>query len=391
MLDAGSTGSRIHVFEFDYTDSPRVKLVREVFKEVRPGLSKYGESPKEAADSLRPLMDIAIKEVPRHLHSCTPVELKATAGLRLLGQEKSERILTAVESMFRTDFPFSVKEKGAVIVMDGRDEGPFAWLTINFLLGSLNPKETAPEKTAAIIDMGGASTQIVFVAGGGGDGEKGADVMKAAPKEFVYSVSLPTAPSFTYRMYTHSHLGYGLKEAGKQIMSLERQQGTTDNALPCQYEADGKAKAARFDKCLEIVGTMFPKSKCEYETSCSWSNIFQPRLSHWHRGPLFAFSYYFDRLEHFFSEYPDPAKKSIGPEGGEVTVGFVKTIAQNVCEAIKEPYISHAKGTMCMDLTYLYALLNVGYQLDDALPIQVRKKINDVETAWPLGAMILAM
>ena len=40
-------------------------------------------------------------------------------------------------------------------VMDGRNEGVYAWLTANYLLGTLEGG------TYAVLDLGGASTQIV--------------------------------------------------------------------------------------------------------------------------------------------------------------------------------------------------------------------------------------
>jgi hypothetical protein len=39
----------------------------------------------------------------------------------------------------------------------GQDEGAFAWLTLNYLLGRLNK---GPENTVAAIDLGGGSVQV---------------------------------------------------------------------------------------------------------------------------------------------------------------------------------------------------------------------------------------
>ncbi|KAJ1893927.1 Guanosine-diphosphatase, partial [Kickxella alabastrina] len=78
MVDAGSTGSRIHVYKFNYCkDHP--ELEDEIFKQLKPGLSSFGDNAKGAADSLDGLMEAAMKGVPEQLHGCTPIAVKATA------------------------------------------------------------------------------------------------------------------------------------------------------------------------------------------------------------------------------------------------------------------------------------------------------------------------
>jgi guanosine-diphosphatase len=123
MIDAGSTGSRIHVYSFNYCNGPSPTLVDEIFHQIKPGLSSYGEDPEAAAKSLDVLMEVALKGVPKEYQSCTPVAVKATAGLRLLGVEKSEAILEAVRRRLETQYPFNVVKKEGVVVMDGKDEG----------------------------------------------------------------------------------------------------------------------------------------------------------------------------------------------------------------------------------------------------------------------------
>lgn len=125
MIDAGSTGSRLHLYTFSHCDpDPNAlpKLESEGFFMTKPGLSSYDGRPEEAAESLRVLMDEAIIGVPKNERGCTPVAVKATAGLRLLGQQKSDEILDEVERWLKEEWPFSVVQDG-VVVMEGRDEG----------------------------------------------------------------------------------------------------------------------------------------------------------------------------------------------------------------------------------------------------------------------------
>jgi len=122
MVDAGSMGSRIHAYKFNYCNATP-ELESETFNHVEPGLSAYGEDPEAAAQSLDKLLDGALETVPRFLHTSTPIAVKATAGLRLLGEEKSDRILAAVRQRIESNYPFPIIEEQGVAVMDGADEG----------------------------------------------------------------------------------------------------------------------------------------------------------------------------------------------------------------------------------------------------------------------------
>lgn len=144
MIDAGSTGSRMHVYTFSNClssgiaiDSQAAKdalptLRDELFYPVTPGLSSYKGNPKAAAESLTKLMEEAVRAVPKSEHACTPVAVKATAGLRLLGAKESQAILDEVESWLHSRWPFHVVDNG-VVIMDGSDEGVYAWITINYV------------------------------------------------------------------------------------------------------------------------------------------------------------------------------------------------------------------------------------------------------------------
>ena len=141
MIDAGSTGSRIHVYDFAFcstSNDPKLDaqslptLRHEGFFQLQPGLSAYSGRPREAAESLRPLLEEAVKAIPKSDRPCTPIAVKATAGLRLLGAAESQAILLEVSRWLKAEWPFSVVADG-VTIMDGRDEGVYAWITINYV------------------------------------------------------------------------------------------------------------------------------------------------------------------------------------------------------------------------------------------------------------------
>lgn len=65
VMDAGSTGSRVHVFKFAAPNGGDLVLISDQFQQLQPGLSAYAEQPQKAAESLQPLIDLALSTVPK--------------------------------------------------------------------------------------------------------------------------------------------------------------------------------------------------------------------------------------------------------------------------------------------------------------------------------------
>ena len=219
MLDAGSTGSRIHIYKFNNC-GPSAAYEYEVFRHREPGLSYYKSDPQHAAESLDELLDEAVKIVPKDLWKCTPVAVKATAGLRMLGDDLSKQILDAVANRLREKYQFNLRSNEDVSILDGKDEGVFAWITANYLLHAIGRdgirgNQGVPEKkpTFAVLDLGGASTQIVFEPT---FDEKQPDSML---KEGEHKYDL-TFGGEKRVLYQHSYLGYGLKQAREHVHKL---------------------------------------------------------------------------------------------------------------------------------------------------------------------------
>uniref|UniRef100_A0A4W5MWF6 nucleoside diphosphate phosphatase n=1 Tax=Hucho hucho TaxID=62062 RepID=A0A4W5MWF6_9TELE len=159
MFDAGSTGTRIHIYTFLQKDPVELPVLdNEMYHAVKPGLSAYKDKPEEGGNTIRALLKVAKKTVPEDEWKQTPVVLKATAGLRLLPEEKANALLDEVREVF-DESPFFVPNN-SVSIMNGTNEGVLAWVTVNFLTGHLYAKT---RKTVGILDLGGGSTQITFL------------------------------------------------------------------------------------------------------------------------------------------------------------------------------------------------------------------------------------
>ncbi|GLD59667.1 ectonucleoside triphosphate diphosphohydrolase 5-like isoform X1 [Lates japonicus] len=200
MFDAGSTGTRIHVYTFIQGDSEELPVLdNEMFHSIKPGLSAYADSPEMAGHTVRMLLKVAKKTVPRLEWKRTPVVLRATAGLRLLAAEKAQALLDQVQHVF-DESPFLVPDN-SVTIMNGTNEGILAWISLNFLTGHLNAHT---KKTVGILDLGGGSTQITFL-------PKLRKTIETVPvTDYVARFDIFNS---TYELYTYSYLGNGLMAA----------------------------------------------------------------------------------------------------------------------------------------------------------------------------------
>lgn len=393
MIDAGSTGSRIHMFQFDKhrgNDTPELK--NGWFEQLIPGLSSY-ESPELAAKSLDPLLDRALEVVPEKYHSkATVLAVRATAGLRLLSPKLRNDILENVYNRLSRKYPFKVAD---VTVMDGKEEGVNAWLTVNFLLGNLNNENSS---TAAIFDLGGASTQIVF-----------------EPDFAIYTdmeaknLLIHGDHRYNFKfgehehvLYQHSYLGYGLMEARKRI-HREIYNNSTLSYNPCI--SAGQKRPVKIDQDLvEMTGPnssvtdssadtciSFAReilnldTECRYY-SCGFDGVHQPSLTEtFTNEDIYIVSYFYDRV------FQLGLTESF-------TVESIKHLTDTVCMG-KSSWEQHFTDSLvlqelinrpewCLDLAFIFTILHYGYGLPLDRQLTVANKVNNYELSWALGASL---
>lgn len=413
MIDAGSTGSRVHVYAFDTCVSPPV-LLKEEFKMLKPGLSSFDTDTVGAAASLDPLLKLALDTVPAEKQSCTPVAVKATAGLRLLGKTKSDAILAEVRRHLEKDYPFAVVDGNGVSIMDGSEEGVFAWITTNYLLGNIGNAEKT--ETAAVFDLGGGSTQIVF------EPQMG-DSAKMAEGDHVYDF---TFGGRQFQLYQFSHLGYGLMQGRNKINSLVVKSALKDGQKLTKLASKSETKGAKAaetihnpcmppgvaanDVVVEIGEDEFyvvnfkgsseaTGAQCRYlaekvlnlETECttkpcSFNGVYQPSLTKaFHQNSeMWVFSYFYDRTNplgfpNSFSveELKDLTKHVCAGE----TMWKNLLLGDSVKALQEEPH-------WCLDLSFITAMLHTGYNIPLHRELRTAKTIANNELGWCLGASL---
>lgn len=420
MIDAGSTGSRIHVYKFNNC-GPTPELENEEFKmtekrEGGSGLSAYKADADGAATSLDPLLEVAMATIPDDYKSCSPLAVKATAGLRLLGDEMSSKILEAVRYRLETAYPFPVvsAEKGGVEIMPGEMEGVYAWITTNYLLGKIGGPDKSP--TAAIFDLGGGSTQIVFqptfpeIIGGGMPPDS-----QMEEGDHKYNLDFGGR---SFSLYQHSHLGYGLMSARKALHALVLENAADANPdslawledpIPNPCVAPGASRRVNITfppthplkgdhsvimhgpadslpaQCRSLTETILRKDeKCNL-APCSFNGVHQPSLQKtFAREDVYIFSYFYDRT------------KDLGMPDS-FTIRELHDLTHKVCSgsatwesafdkaAIKE---LEDRPEWCLDLNFMLALLHTGYELPIDREVKIAKKIAGNELGWCLGASL---
>lgn len=407
MVDAGSSGSRIHVYEFDVCTQPPT-LIEETFKMLEPGLSSYGSDAAGAAKSLDPLLKIALETIPKDKRGCSPVAVKATAGLRLLKDGKADKILAAVRSHLENDYPFPVVEGDGISIMGGDEEGVYAWITTNYLLGNIGAGSKVA--TSAVFDLGGGSTQIVFE-------PTFPPNEKMVDGEHKYEL---TFGGEKYTLYQFSHLGYGLNEGRNKINALIVETAIADGKIE---EGDTKTTHKLSSPCLppnavaskqkvklddeteyliDFTGPAQPAgAQCRYLADkilnkdakcvvppCSFNGVHQPSLVRTFKetNDLYVFSYFYDRTQ--------PLGLPLSFKLDELV-----DLARMVCngEEVWESVFSGVEGSVeklkndpkwCIDLSFQVSLLHTGYDIPLHRELRTAKTIADNELGWCLGASL---
>lgn len=313
IIDAGSTGSRVLAFEFHkaYLDG-RLMLDNELFRELKPGLSSL--TPEIGVEQISKLLDEAKHFIPSVYWSSTPLALKATAGLRLLGSSQSDAILEAIRELFVRS-GFSVDSEHSVEIMDGTDEGIFSWFTVNYLSGRLTSKNTA-----AALDLGGGSTQITY------------ELQEFQPSYKNYIHSVPILHS-EVNVFTNSYLNLGLMAARHAVITYKGAENQTSFESEC-VNPIVKEKPFAYSKIeYSVSGKENKKSSadnpevdydlCVDSVKRHTLPLIKPKPIKLNEHIINAFSYYYDRA--IETGLVDPFV------GGEIAVSEFTKKAREIC------------------------------------------------------------
>lgn len=395
MIDAGSEGSRLFIYTWNSSapDAAQQRLPTPIAVgnfSANPGIGSFALTPERAGSSLEPLLAYAQKELAEHrkIWGRIPIWLRATAGMRLLHADEREVLLDHVRT-YLSRSPFYFRKDNAIVIT-GEEEGVFGWLAVNYRLGYLDHSgPLTANNTIGSLDLGGASSQIVFI-----------------PQKSIMSGIFPLfLGARGVRLYSWSFLHFGQQEAELRTADVIISQGLNEvqsvseldhpcfaqhflyrpsfsygdkRSFPMEVEMKGSSD---FLKCRDLVTQIFMKDAPCLVNSCSISGVYQPHI--------------YDSRFVAFAHFADVAESLALPENAQLR--DLKIAAEYVCSLSLEQLnvifarVSEKDRThLCFHSTYILALLTHGYGFSyDSSQITFKGKFDTGEGIdYVTGAMI---
>ncbi|XP_052557914.1 ectonucleoside triphosphate diphosphohydrolase 4 isoform X1 [Tympanuchus pallidicinctus] len=441
VVDCGSSGSRIFVYCWPrHNGNPHdlldIKQMRDknrkpVVMKIKPGISEFANTPEKVSDYIFPLLRFAAEHVPRAKHKETPLYILCTAGMRILPESQQKAILEDLVTDIPVHFDFLFSDSHAEVI-SGKQEGVYAWIGINFVLGrfehtddedeaivevhipgSENKEAIFRKRTVGILDMGGVSTQIAYevpktVSFASSQQE---EVAKNLLAEFNLGCDAHQTEHI-YRVYVATFLGFGGNAARQRYENsvfsstvlknglLGRQTGMTSDSPyldPClpvdaqdEIHQNGQTMYLRgtgdFNLCRELIQPFMNKTN---ETQTSLNGVYQPAV-HFQNSEFYGFSEFYYSTE------------DVLRMGGDYNAAKFIKAAKDYCatkwSVLRERfdrglYASHADlhrlKYQCFKSAWVYEVFHSGFSFPASYSnLKTALQVYDKEVQWTLGAIL---
>lgn len=150
IVDAGSTGSRLHIYAYDLDEKKAPIQIEQLWsKKIKPGLATI--EPKQ--ENIEAYVDELFAQAPEQN---LPVYFYATGGMRLVSKPKQALYYQLIQQWFTMHPQWTLIDAKTIT---GQFEGALGWLAVNYNLGSLQDTD---KPLVSVMDMGGASVQIAL-------------------------------------------------------------------------------------------------------------------------------------------------------------------------------------------------------------------------------------
>nr|XP_035930979.1 ectonucleoside triphosphate diphosphohydrolase 4 isoform X6 [Halichoerus grypus] len=409
----------------------RDKNRKPVVMKIKPGISEFATSPEKVSDYISPLLNFAAEHVPRAKHKETPLYILCTAGMRILPESQQKAILEDLLTDIPVHFDFLFSDSHAEVI-SGKQEGVYAWIGINFVLGRFEHIEDDEDavvevnipgsesreailrkRTAGILDMGGVSTQIAYevpktVSFASSQQE---EVAKNLLAEFNLGCDVHQT-EHVYRVYVATFLGFGGNAARQRYEDrifastvqknrlLGKQTGLApdtpylDPCLPLdikdEIQQNGQTMYLRgtgdFDLCRETIQPFMNKTN---ETQTSLNGIYQPPI-HFQNSEFYGFSEFYYCTE------------DVLRMGGDYNAATFTKAAKDYCATkwsiLRERfdrglYASHADlhrlKYQCFKSAWMFEVFHRGFSFPvNYKNLKTALQVYDKEVQWTLGAIL---
>lgn len=345
IIDAGSSGSRLHLYAYDnHTAFPCIKTLFSI--NTKPGLSSFAHTPDKAAHSLDGLIDAAQHYLKAHHISAqdTTLSLMGTAGMRLISKKQQQAIYEAIRENIDAHYRFPIDHLETI---SGQMEGLYGWLDVNYLLGHF--KNHTP--TVGSIDMGGASTQLVFAR----SQEEGNRLLSLTINHQIYQI------------FSKSFIGFGEDQALQQMINYPEAAA----CFPKEYLYDGKNRGY-FNKfsCVAIYRMILQKQAIETQLPSLDDQAF------------IAYSGIYNIFNFFNADkQPDPAYFDAQVEA--ICYKTWEQLKKEYKEDVPELYLA----SNCAHAIYQQELLFNTYHLN-ASQLTIANRLGGQDIDWTLGALL---
>lgn len=221
VVDVGSTGSRLHIYAFDFDNTKTATNIKELWvKKTKPGFATIDMN----QESVNRYLDAIFTDAPQ---KNIPVYFYATAGMRLLSKPKQNQLYSFVQNWFGEHGDWQLNSSKTI---SGSEEGVYGWLAVNYQLERLQNTMAEP---VGVMDMGGASVQVSFPV----------KREAIAKQEDVQEIDLYGRH---FKLFTHSFLGLGQTELSHQFLD-NKSCFSNDYELPGGESALGDAYLCETD------------------------------------------------------------------------------------------------------------------------------------------------
>ncbi|XP_031160957.1 ectonucleoside triphosphate diphosphohydrolase 4 isoform X1 [Sander lucioperca] len=441
VVDCGSSGSRVFVYCWPrHNGNPHelldIRQMRDqhrkpVVMKIKPGISELAKTPEKASDYIYPLLSFAAQHIPKNKHQETPLYILCTAGMRILPESQQEALLEDLRTDIPVNFNFLFSDSH-VEVISGKQEGVYAWIGINFVLGRFNHVHNDGEavvevnvpgsdqqeaqvrkRTAGVLDMGGVSTQIAY--------EVPKTVSFASPQQEEVAKNLLAEfnlgcdahrTEHVYRVYVSTFLGFGgnaarqryeesvIKNTATRNKLLGQRNGETadspllDPCLPADLQDEIGPSTQKlylrgtgdFDQCRQILQPFLNRTN---ETLTSLSGVYQPAIEYGN-SQFYGFSEFYYCTE------------DVLRMGGDYNASKYAQAAKSYCstqwQTLRERfdsglYASHADlhrlKYQCFKSAWMYEVLHSGFSFPaNYKNLKTALLVYDKEVQWTLGAIL---
>ncbi|KAJ6144642.1 hypothetical protein N7470_008537 [Penicillium chermesinum] len=429
VLDAGSSGTRVHVYRWlrnavarknadiqELKTLPEIKTKEEWVKKIRPGVSSFADRPEAVGpEHLKELLEHAKNIIPAEDAKDTPIFLLATAGMRLLGNMERQLLLDQVCSYARANTDFLLPDCGVHIqVIPGVTEGLYGWIATNYLMGTFDSPEAHDhgkgQHTYGFLDMGGASAQIAFAPNETETAKHANDLTLLRLRNIDGSVQ-------EHRVFVTSWLEFGVHEARRRyVEALQAAAPSHIRELPDPCLPSGLRTTlnghdlgsnsggtyllgtGKFDECLRQTFPLLDKDAPCSDQPCLLHGVHVPAIDfdvnhfigiseYWHTTHEIFEMGYKDK-SYDFHTYQERVKTFCSQDWSTIQSGLETHQWGNKVDSQKaaEEEISHPGNSVHNGTKEVLSHAKEKGYLD---AFQAVNKIDSTEVSWTLGKIIL--